>query len=65
MLSILFPRKCRASDVTLVHLEHKLARLERCTQKPNAKDSDYIARDRVAVQLAEARTISVRVCAAP
>lgn len=56
MLSILFPRKCFNAELTISHLERRLDRLERRTQKTNAKQSDYIARDRVAIQLAEAKT---------
>jgi len=55
MLSLLKMRPCAASDITLTHLERKLQRYERRTQKPNAKSSDYVTRDRLVVQLSEAR----------
>ena len=56
MLAILQNRPCLSSDLTIRHLEMKLKRYERRTQKPNAKQSDYVTRDRVALQLVEART---------
>ena len=56
MLALLQQRPCMASDMTIMHLERKLKRYERRTQKPNAKQSDYTTRDRVAIQLAEAST---------
>lgn len=56
MLSVLKSRPCLPADLTIRHLELKLKRYERRTQKPNAKPSDYATRDRVATQLAEART---------
>jgi len=55
MLDILNRRPCLPNDLTIRHLEMKLKRYERRTQKPNAKNSDYITRDRVALQLTEAR----------
>jgi len=55
MLAILKQRPCLPNDLTIRHLEMKLKRYERRTQKPNAKHSDYITRDRVALQLVEAR----------
>jgi len=56
MLSILQSRPCLPGDLTIIHLERKLKRYERRTKKPNAKQSDYTTRDRVAIQLAEAKT---------
>ncbi|MDB2439347.1 hypothetical protein N9W89_11580 [Hellea sp.] len=56
MLAILNKRPCLPHDLTIGHLERKLQRFERRTQKPNARDSDYVTRDRIAQQLAEART---------
>ncbi len=56
MLSLLKMSPCVASDITITHLERKLQRYERRTQKPNAKSSDYITRDRLAVQLTEAKS---------
>jgi len=56
MLSVLKKRPCLPADLTIGHLERKLKRYERRTQKPNAKPSDYATRDRVAAQLAEAKT---------
>ena len=56
MLSILKKRPCLPADLTIKHLERKLMRYERRTQKPHAKASDYATRDRVAIQLAEAKT---------
>ena len=55
MLAILKKRPCLPNDLTIRHLEMKLKRYERRTQKPNAKNSDYITRDRISLQLAEAR----------
>jgi len=55
MLAILKQRPCLPNDLTIRHLEMKLKRYERRTQKPNAKESDYVTRDRVALQLVEAR----------
>ena len=55
MLAFLQNRPCLSNELSLRHLEVKLKRYERRTQKPNAKHSDYITRDRLAVQLAEAR----------
>jgi len=56
MLAILNQRPCLPNDLTIRHLEMKLKRYERRTQKPNAKESDYITRDRLAHQLTEARS---------
>jgi len=56
MLSLLKSRPCLPSDLTIMHLERKLKRYQRRTQKPNAAPSDYITRDRLALQLAEAKT---------
>ena len=56
MLSVLKSRPCLPSDLTIRHLERKLKRYERRTQKPNAKASDYATLERVSVQLAEAKT---------
>ena len=56
VLSILKKRPCLPGNLTIMHLESKLKRYERKTQKPNAAQSDYITRHRVAVQLAEAKT---------
>jgi len=56
MLAILRQRPCLPNDLTIRHLEMKLKRYERRIQKPNAKNSDYLTRDRVALQLAEARS---------
>ena len=55
MLALLKKRPCLPNDLTIRHLEMKLKRYDRRTQKPNAKESDYITRDRVALQLVEAR----------
>ena len=55
MLAHLKKRPCLPNDLTIRHLENKLGRYERRIQKPNAKSSDYITRDRVALQLSEAR----------
>ena len=56
MLAILQQRPCLPGNLTIMHLEAKLARYERKTEKPNAKASDYATRDRLAIQLAEAKT---------
>jgi len=56
MLSVLKTRPCLPADLTIMHLERKLKRYERRTQKPNAKQSDYITRDRIISQLSEAKT---------
>ena len=56
MLALLKQRPCMASDMTIMHLERKLKRYECRTKRSNASPSDYITRDRVAIQLAEART---------
>ena len=55
MLAILNRRPCLPNDLTIRHLEMKVKRYERRITKPNAKQSDYVTRDRVALQLAEAR----------
>ena len=55
MLALLKKRPCLPNDLTIRHLEMKIKRYDRRTQKPNAKESDYITRDRVALQLVEAR----------
>lgn len=56
VLSILNKRPCIPGDLSIMYLETRLKRLERKTQKPNATKSDYIARDRVAIQLNEAKS---------
>lgn len=56
MLSLLNKRPCLPGNLTIMHLERKLRRYERKAQKPNADHSDYTTRDRLAVQLAEAKT---------
>ncbi len=56
MIAFMKNRPCLPHDLTIRHLENKLARYERKTQKPNAKQSDYTTRNRIAKQLAEART---------
>ncbi len=56
MLALLKQRPCMASDMTIMHLERKLKRYECRTKRSNAKPSDYTTRDRIATQLAEART---------
>lgn len=56
MLAILNTRPCLANDLTIRHLERKLKRFEQRIRKPSATQSDYITRDRLALQLAEART---------
>ena len=56
MLALLRQRPCLPNDLTIRHLEMKLKRYERRIQNPNAKNSDYLTRDRVALQLAEARS---------
>jgi len=56
MLALLKKRPCLPNDLTIRHLEMKLKRYERRIQKPNAKQSDYVTRDRVALQLVEARS---------
>ena len=56
MLSLFTKRPCVTSDLTIMHLERKLKRYERRTQRPNAKQSDHNTRRRLAVQLAEAQT---------
>ena len=55
ILTLLKRRPCLPNDLTIRHLEMKLKRYERRIAKPNAKQSDYITRDRVAHQLREAR----------
>lgn len=56
MLSVLKKRPCLPVDLSILHLERKLKRYEQKTQRPNAKENDYITRDRIAIQLAEAKT---------
>lgn len=55
MLAVLRKGPCLSNDLTIRHLEMKLKHYESRTQKPNAKNSDYVTRDRVALQLVEAR----------
>lgn len=43
------------SDMTIWYLSQRLRRLERRTRRPNAKQTDYMQRDRVAAQLEEAK----------
>lgn len=56
MLSILRNRPCLSADLTIKHLERKFKRYAQKTKQPNARPSDYITRDRLATQLAEAKT---------
>jgi hypothetical protein len=42
-------------DMTVWYLSQRLKRLERRTRRPNAKQIDYMQRDRVAAQLEEAQ----------
>jgi len=56
MLALLNNRPCLSNSLTIRHLERKLKRFEKITQKPTATQSDYITRDRLALQLVEART---------
>ncbi len=56
MLSVLKRRPCLPADLSILHLERKLKRYEQKTQRPNAKPNDYITRDRLAIQLVEAKT---------
>ena len=56
MLSLFQKRPCASSDLTIMHLERKLKRYERRSQRPNATQSDHNTRQRLAVQLAEAQT---------
>jgi len=56
MLALLNNRPCLSNDLTLRHLERKLKRFDKRIQKSNATESDYVTRDRLALQLVEART---------
>jgi len=56
MLALFKNRPCVASDLTIRHLERKLKNFEKRIQKDSATQSDYITRDRLALQLVEART---------
>jgi len=56
MLALLNNNPCLTNDLTIRHLERKLRRFNKRTRKDNAAQSDYITRDRLATQLAEART---------
>ena len=56
MLAILRKQTCRPNDLTIRHLERKLKRYERRVHRSNAKPSDYVNYDRLATQLAEAKT---------
>ena len=56
MLALLNNRPCLSGSLTIKHLEIKLKHYDRKVQKPNAALSDYNTRDRIAVQLAEAKT---------
>lgn len=55
MFKLLKTRPCLPHDLTIRHLERKLKRYERRVQKTDARQSDYVTRDRVAIQLEEAR----------
>ncbi len=55
MLAIFQKRPCLPNDLTIMHLERKLKRYDRKIKKPNAPESDYITRERVVSQLAEAK----------
>ena len=56
MLALFNNRPCLANDLTIRHLERKLKRFDKRIKKPAATQSDYITRDRLALQLAEARS---------
>ena len=56
MLSAFTKKPCLATDLTIRHLERKLRRYDRKIQKSSAKPSDYTTRERVQIQLAEARS---------
>ena len=56
MFAVLKTAPCQADDLTVRHLELKLKRFVRRTQRANATHTDYLTRDRLATQLAEART---------
>ena len=55
MFTILKTRPCAANDPTIRHLELKLMRFNKGVQRPTATQTDYLTRERIAVQLAEAR----------
>jgi len=56
MLDQLEHEHSSTTDITLRHLEAKLARYETRIQKHTATPSDYFTRDRLVAQLTEART---------
>lgn len=55
MKNLFTNKPCLPNDLTILYLSKRLKRLNRRTQKANASDQDYINRDRVAQQLAEAQ----------
>ncbi len=55
MLSTFLKTPCFSNDITIQYLTRRLRRLDRRIERSNAKPEDYVNRDRVAIQLAEAR----------
>jgi len=55
MLKLFNARPCFSTDLTIMHLQRKLNRLDSRIQKTTATQADYINRERVAFQLADAR----------
>ncbi len=55
MLKLLNARPCFPQDLTIMHLQRKLNRLDTRIQKTTATQADYVNRDRVATQLADAK----------
>ena len=55
MLKLFNARPCFSSDLTIKHLQRKLKRLDTRIQKTSATQADYINRERVAVQLNDAK----------
>jgi len=55
MQNLFKPKPCLPNDLTIRYLTRRLKRLNRRIQRTNASPQDYINRDRVALQLDEAR----------
>ncbi len=55
MLRLFNARPCFPQDLTIMHLQRKLNRLDSRIKKTTATQADYINRERIAVQLDDAK----------
>lgn len=56
IVSILAAKSCRARDITIKHLTRKLEKLDDCIASDKANTHHYVQRERVLMQLIEAKT---------